>query len=299
MFNYDYVNMPGTGRPWPLATLYGDRYEYGAQILVITLAATLATIAIVVLGRRQSAADQTPPVEPPPPSQAPGTEDPYRANVYVPPPSERLTTLAPAVIIGSAIAFLALLVVACELGPSLPRGTAPTIGRWLWLGPTACMVPFTVMFVRCGLDSLRGVRGAILALSLVGVLWTSFLIDKIFVELSPHWAQKHVIAAYYANRRSPEEKLIAWQLYWRGENFYTKNEIYKDSNPLERTVFLGDRNVEKMQKWFSTHKGQRVFFVVERVRYDSLRGVLPMEARPTLQIVDQSNNKLYLVVAQL
>jgi hypothetical protein len=161
------------------------------------------------------------------------------------------------------------------------------------------MVPFTVIFLRSGLGGLSGVRAAIVALGLVGVVWTGFILDKIFIELSPHWAQKHVIAAYYANRRSPDEKLIAWQLYWRGENFYTKNEIYKDNNALERTVFLGDRNVEKMQKWFSTHKGRRVFFVVERVRYESLRGVLPAEAKSTLQIVDQSNNKLYLAVAQL
>ena len=35
LFNYDYVNMPGTGRPWPLVSLYGDRYEYGGQLLVL------------------------------------------------------------------------------------------------------------------------------------------------------------------------------------------------------------------------------------------------------------------------
>ena len=42
MFNYDYVNVPGTGRPWPTVALYGDRYEYGAQILVFAIAAALA-----------------------------------------------------------------------------------------------------------------------------------------------------------------------------------------------------------------------------------------------------------------
>src|SRR5262249_37159176 len=49
LFNYDYVNMPGTGRPWPLPTQYGDRYEYGAQLMVFALAATLGTLAMAVV----------------------------------------------------------------------------------------------------------------------------------------------------------------------------------------------------------------------------------------------------------
>ncbi len=287
IFNYDYVNMPGTGRPWPLASLYGDRYEYGGEILVLSAAVALATLALVLAARARGPAEPMPPEAPPAPT----------------------TRIGPALAAG--LGFLALLVAAIAFGPRLPRGTAPTISRWLWLAPTACMLPFAVAFVRAGLlrdddpegrrdDGLSaGARGALVALALFAVVWTAFVIDKIFVELSPHWAQKHVIAAYYANRKSPDEPLVAWQLYWRGENFYTKNEIYRSPKPEERTVFLGDRNVEKMQKWFAAHPGRRVFFVVERVRYESLRGMLPAEARPTLTIVDQSNNKLYLASAQL
>ncbi|HMU27824.1 MAG TPA: iron chelate uptake ABC transporter family permease subunit, partial [Solirubrobacterales bacterium] len=32
LFNYDYVNVPGTGRPWPLVSQYGERYEYGLPL---------------------------------------------------------------------------------------------------------------------------------------------------------------------------------------------------------------------------------------------------------------------------
>ncbi len=137
------------------------------------------------------------------------------------------------------------------------------------------------------------------ALALLAVVWSGFLADKILVELSPHWSQKHVIAQYFAHRTGPEEPLIAWQLYWRGENFYTRNEIYKSSNAAERTVFLGDHNAEKMQSYFTSHPGRRVFFVVERVRFESLKSMLPAQARSTLQILDESNNKIYLAVAQL
>jgi hypothetical protein len=143
-------------------------------------------------------------------------------------------------------------------------------------------------------------RPALWLLAAVAVAWTGFILDKVLVELSPHWAQKHVIAAYYANRKSADEPLIAWQLYWRGENFYTRNEIYDPNKPqAEKTVFLGDRNAEKMQEYLKKHGARRAFFVVERVRFESLRGLLPAEARPSLQPVESSNNKLYLGSAQI
>ncbi len=285
MFNYDYVNMPGTGRPWPLVSLYGNRYEYGAQLLVLALAATLATLAFVWLARRPRVSGAAPELS----LEAGdgGVED------DAPPPSS-------ARMLVSGGAFLLVLAALIWIGPATPNGAAPQVSPWLWVAPAICMALYVPVFLLPSLRAVRtGARISLIALGMFAVVWTAFLIDKIYVELSPHWAQKHVIAAYYANRRSPDEKLIAWQLYWRGENFYTKNEIYKDSNPAERTIFLGDRNIEKMQKWYAAHTGKRVFFIIERVRLESLRGTLPAASRPSLQIVDQSNNKLYLCVAQL
>ena len=42
-----------------------------------------------------------------------------------------------------------------------------------------------------------------------------------------------------------------------------------------------------------------LLFIVERTRYESLRGTLPAENKSSLQIVDETNNKLYLASAQL
>jgi hypothetical protein len=89
-------------------------------------------------------------------------------------------------------------------------------------------------------------------------------------------------------------------MYWRGENLYTSNQIYDhriDAN--EKTVFLGDKNVEKLQAYLNSHRGRRIFFLIERHRIESLRSMLPEPARPTLEIVDDSNNKVYLARAQL
>ncbi len=277
MFNYDYVNMPGTGRPWPLPSLYGDRYEYGVQIAVFAVLAGLATFALAIFAWRRAdlveSADEISPA---------------------PTPTVALT-------LGLVALFGVTLVAAIASGPSIVDGAAPTIGRWAWVKPTVMMLPFAVLFLVAlfGGAAKRGLPLALGLLTLLSVAWGGFVLDKVLIELSPHWSQKHVIAAYYRNRRGPDEPLIAWQLYWRGENFYSRNEIFRNPNANDRTVFLMDRNVEKMQAYFASHSGRRVFFVVERARYESLRQLLPADARQSLSIVDESNNKVYLAVATL
>ena len=277
-FNYDYVNAPGTGRPWPLVSQYGDRYEYGFQVLVFAFAATLAvgglTLVAWLTRKERDAAD-------------------VRTRVDDAEPRRFALALTALVAVGLAVGL--------ALGPASPNGAAPVIGRWAWLGPTLLMLLALGGFAALFFRTSPLPRGILLWLvGAVAVAWTGFILDKVLVELSPHWAQKHVIAAYYNQRKGPEEPLIAWQLYWRGENFYTRNEIYDHRKPqTEKTIFLGDRNVEKMQTWFKTHPNRRVFFLVERVRFEALRGLLPESARSTLKVVDNSNNKLYLATAQL
>ncbi len=194
MFNYDYVNVPNAGRPWPSAAIYGDRYEYGGVLLAFAIGAALATIG-------------------------------------------------------------------------LARGR-------------------------------RLVRVAATALGLLAVAWAIFLADRFLVELSPHWSQKQPIATYYAQRRSADEPLVVWQLYWRGENFYTRNAIFSSPDAREHSVFVNERANEKLAEYLELHTGRRIFFLLERNRLESLRAQLAPSARPTLRIIDDSNNKLYLAVAE-
>jgi 4-amino-4-deoxy-L-arabinose transferase-like glycosyltransferase len=132
----------------------------------------------------------------------------------------------------------------------------------------------------------------------VAVAFTYFLLDVYIRQAAAHWSQKPLIAQFYRERRSPDEHLLAWQLYWRGENFYTQNQIYEGPSP-ERTVFLGDRNAENLKEYLAQHPGKRMFFLIERTRLDGLRALLPEKARPTLKIVNDDNNKFYLLTAEI
>jgi hypothetical protein len=139
---------------------------------------------------------------------------------------------------------------------------------------------------------------ATVATVVVAVAFTYFLLDGYIRRAASHWSQKPLIAQYYKERRSADEHLVAWQLYWRGENFYTQNQIYE--GPMnERTVFLGDRNAENLKDYVAHHRGRRVFFIIERTRIEGLRSLLPEAVRPSLKIANDDNNKFYLLTAQL
>jgi hypothetical protein len=82
-------------------------------------------------------------------------------------------------------------------------------------------------------------------------------------------------------------------MYWRGENFYTENEIYEGPKD-QRTVFLGDKNLENFKSWMEKHRGQRAFILVERARWASVENAVPPGTKPTLKMVDDSNMKFVL-----
>ncbi len=135
-------------------------------------------------------------------------------------------------------------------------------------------------------------------LGLTAITFTYFLLDVLMKQTSERWSQKNLIADYYRKRRGPEERLIAWQMYWRGETFYTKNEIYEGASEA-RTVFLGDRNAENLKDFLGKNRGKRVYFVVEKVRWNTLKGLLPPETQASLRMVNDTNNKFCLAAAEM
>ncbi|MEO8213670.1 MAG: glycosyltransferase family 39 protein [Myxococcales bacterium] len=144
----------------------------------------------------------------------------------------------------------------------------------------------------------RWQRAGVVALCTVAVMFSYYLLDGYMRATAPYWSQKHLIATYYQTRRSPDEKLLVWQMYWRGENFYTANEIYQGPAP-ERTVFLGDKNVENLKAWIAAHRSRRAFFLVERSRWGQVPGMLPPETQKSLHIIDDTNMKFVLAQADL
>lgn len=92
------------------------------------------------------------------------------------------------------------------------------------------------------------------------------------------------------------DRLIAWQLNWRGENFWAGGEIYGETDDT-KTVFIKTDNTE-FGKYIKdpARAGRRFFVVTEAGRADSLRGQLPTQkGRDSMKKIDTTCNKFTLL----
>jgi hypothetical protein len=114
----------------------------------------------------------------------------------------------------------------------------------------------------CAWRQLRAVAAkGLLSLSLA---FCVFCLDVYMIDLTPHWTQQGLIDRYYAERKSPNEPLLAWQMNWKGENFYTGNRV---------NVFV-DLDNKALNEWIGKNKDRKVFFLLEHTRLDRLRSLL-------------------------
>ena len=94
------------------------------------------------------------------------------------------------------------------------------------------------------------------------------------------------------------DRLIAWQLYWRGENFWSQDEIW-GRLPEMQTAFKDTDNV-KFLKYLNDRtlcpEGRRYWIITEAGRVSNLKSIVPTQrAKDTFQVEDQSSNKFTLV----
>lgn len=86
---------------------------------------------------------------------------------------------------------------------------------------------FTLLAVTCCLLMLvkKVRRWAALGLCACALLVSGWALNVYMVQIAPHWGQRETISEYYKQRSGPEEPLVAYQLNWKGENFYTGNKV--------------------------------------------------------------------------
>jgi 4-amino-4-deoxy-L-arabinose transferase-like glycosyltransferase len=151
---------------------------------------------------------------------------------------------------------------------------------------TGFAVTLTLLLGLCALRALRPMATqALLAGSIFFSVW---MLDVYMIDLSPHWSQRDLVARYYKERKSPKEPLVAWQMNWKGENFYTGNRV---------AVFVSLNNKE-MSEWLDKKKGVTAYFVLEHGRLPRLKTTLGSRKVVPLT-TDRDNNKFVLVKAKL
>jgi hypothetical protein len=125
----------------------------------------------------------------------------------------------------------------------------------------------------------------------VAVWFCAFTLWIYLPKLAPHFGQRELLLAYYQARHGPGEPIVAYQMNWKGENFYTGNR-------LPAFVSTG----AKFQKWLKAQRksGTRVvYFLTEHGRIGTLKSELGAGFRATVLTDKQLNNKFALVRAEL
>jgi 4-amino-4-deoxy-L-arabinose transferase-like glycosyltransferase len=126
-------------------------------------------------------------------------------------------------------------------------------------------------------------------------------LDKYMIELSHHWSQRGLFEVYHARRSAREnigggedarywnEAMVAFQMNWKGENFYTGNHavMLECGLPLCR---------ERTPEWLRRHAGQRVFFVTEHSRSGSVTSAVRTAGGTASAITTEADNNKFVII---
>ena len=164
--------------------------------------------------------------------------------------------------------------------------------RRLWpetLEFRSVLVGFTVLSVAlCLLIVIRRARAhAVVLLCATAVLWAAWGVNVYLPALAPHWGQRETLAAYYQTRSGPQEPIVAYQMNWKGENFYAGNRI---------AAFV--QSGAKFKAWIEGQKKKGVkvmFFTTEHSRIRTLKNELGAAKSVTEVTSKKLNNKFGLV----
>jgi hypothetical protein len=127
---------------------------------------------------------------------------------------------------------------------------------------------------------------ASVALLASAVLWAAWGTDVYLFKASPHWGQRETVLAYYVDRKSPNEPLVAYQMNWKGENFYTGNRT---------PAFVSSG--QKFKDWIAEQQKKGVttiYFTTEHGRVGSLKGEIGTHKTFDAITTPELNNKFFI-----
>jgi 4-amino-4-deoxy-L-arabinose transferase-like glycosyltransferase len=136
----------------------------------------------------------------------------------------------------------------------------------------------------------RARRVLVPALAAASIVFAAWGLDVYFVKTSPHWGQRELILAYHRASREVPGPIIAYQMNWKGENFYTGNRVpaFVTSGKKFQDYILEEKK-----------KGAKTFyFLTEHGRSGTLSNELGTPRFFDKLTTTELNNKFVLVRAR-
>jgi len=288
----------GVGRLFP-GSFFGTKpdghlADPSRALGIVLLVAGAAIVALVTRATRS-----------PRPADVPDNEDTVGASPVAPESTEAAAHASRMLAAGSVSAALLLVVVGRDLIITPQGADQPGAIRLLqlftynyrrgWpdsLDFSAPLAAFTIVGIGLTLAlAVKAVRRhAVAAMCAFAFVWGVWGLDVYMEKTAQHWGQHEVIAAYYADRASAAEELVAYQMNWKGENFYTGNHV---------PAFVSTGST--FTTWLKKQKdaGAKVmYFITEHGRISGLKS--EVGAKAYREVTDKVLcNKFVLVRAEL
>lgn len=102
-------------------------------------------------------------------------------------------------------------------------------------------------------------------------------------QLSPNWSQRDIFHTYFAEKKAGET-IAAYFMNWRGETFYSKNDVRQLKDPDKLRQFIAEPSGPANRHWV----------IVEQARYGMIQQALGDKHQ--YEIRDDSDNKFFLVL---
>ena len=151
-------------------------------------------------------------------------------------------------------------------------------GMWLEGAPEAWWLAGTAAVFALGLLAWPFARRdlSVAAFVLSGLLTTAWIIGDYVPAASESWSQRRALQIWF-DERGPEDRLVSWWFYYRGETFFTKGDVWVMKDPDRKA--LGDL-VEEMRG-----RGGALWFVTTVQHSNRVGAQLPPDVRGNLEEV--------------
>jgi 4-amino-4-deoxy-L-arabinose transferase-like glycosyltransferase len=168
-------------------------------------------------------------------------------------------------------------------------GAPPTTRMALACVPFAVGLLAWLWAARPGLAHAAGSRAAaVLAMVLSAQLATAWLLIDYVPAASHAWSQRRMFEIYFAER-GPQDRMVSWWFYYRGETWFTKGDVWVLKTP-ERAALL---NLVRSREG----TGAGLWFVTTAGHANRLESQLPPEHRAQLRRVHASEHYALLHLA--
>lgn len=128
-------------------------------------------------------------------------------------------------------------------------------------------------------------RAAVTGMVLSALLTTGWIMNSYIPAVSENWSQRPLLRAYF-DQRGPEDPLLSWWFYYRGETFFTKANVW----------VLKELDREKFNEFVEEQRGKgRTLWVITTASHAKrVRSTLPLDLREGVATVYETTHYVLL-----